>query len=147
VLWLRRLSPASQRGGTGSILGQLKWDLWWTKRHWERAATCYLGFYPSVSFHQSFILTFHTSAVKIYIISATVSVVEWKLPWLHTHIYLNTTHRKEERAIPGRLQQNSALRDLRFSQRCFVSALLECDPTWQGHWVLTFQIVIWTDPY
>jgi hypothetical protein len=29
-------SPASQSGGPGSSLGQVMWDLWWTKWHWGR---------------------------------------------------------------------------------------------------------------
>jgi hypothetical protein len=36
-------SPASHRGGQGSSLGQVMWDLWWTKWHWG-------WFSPSTSF-------------------------------------------------------------------------------------------------
>jgi hypothetical protein len=36
VLWTgsRRLSPATHRGGAGSIPDQSRWDLWWTNWHW-----------------------------------------------------------------------------------------------------------------
>jgi hypothetical protein len=29
-------SPASHFGGPGSSTCQVMWDLWWTKRHWDR---------------------------------------------------------------------------------------------------------------
>ena len=37
-------SPASHRGGPGSITGQSVWDLWWTKWHWDRFFPEYFGF-------------------------------------------------------------------------------------------------------
>jgi hypothetical protein len=45
-------SPASHRGGPGSIPGQSMWDLWWTKWHWDRFFSEYFGFPLSISFHR-----------------------------------------------------------------------------------------------
>jgi hypothetical protein len=42
----------SHRGGPGSIPGQSMWDLWWTKRHWDRFFSEYFGFTLSMSFHR-----------------------------------------------------------------------------------------------
>jgi hypothetical protein len=45
-------SPASHRGGPGSIPGRSMWDLWWTKWHWDRFLSEYFGFPLSISFHR-----------------------------------------------------------------------------------------------
>ena len=45
-------SPASHRGGPGSISGQSMWDLWWTKCHWDKLFSEYFGFPLSISFHR-----------------------------------------------------------------------------------------------
>jgi hypothetical protein len=34
------------------IPGQSMWDLWWTKRHWDRFLPEYFGFPLSISFHR-----------------------------------------------------------------------------------------------
>jgi hypothetical protein len=39
------VSPASHRGGPGSIPGQSMWDLWWTKWHWDMFFPEYFGFF------------------------------------------------------------------------------------------------------
>jgi hypothetical protein len=40
--------PASNRGGSGSVLGQSMWDLWWTKWHWDRFLPENFGFPLSI---------------------------------------------------------------------------------------------------
>lgn len=44
-------SPASHRGGQGSILGVSVWDLWWTECHRNRLRYECLGFPLSLSFY------------------------------------------------------------------------------------------------
>jgi hypothetical protein len=39
-------SSASHLGGPGTIPGQLMWDLWWTKWHWDRFFPRVLRFSP-----------------------------------------------------------------------------------------------------
>jgi hypothetical protein len=47
-------SPASHRGGPGSIPGQSMWDFWWKKWHWDRfpLPPKYFDFPRSISFHR-----------------------------------------------------------------------------------------------
>jgi hypothetical protein len=45
-------SPASHRGGPGSIQGQSTWDLWWTKWCCNRFFPEHFGFPMSISFHR-----------------------------------------------------------------------------------------------
>jgi len=43
-----------------SILDQMMWDLWWTHWHWDSCLfSKYVGFPPSVSFHQCYTFIFH----------------------------------------------------------------------------------------
>jgi hypothetical protein len=52
--------PASHCGSSGSIPGQFRWNLWWTKWHWKRGFPDYLRFPLPVPFHGSsiFITTY-----------------------------------------------------------------------------------------
>jgi hypothetical protein len=52
-------SLASHVGGPGSILGQVMWDLWWTKWHWGR-------FSPSISLPPANSSSTDCSTVIIY---------------------------------------------------------------------------------
>jgi hypothetical protein len=61
MVWIRSLCPllprnTRGRGDTGSIPGQSMWDLWWTKRHWDRFFPEYFGFPLSISFHRCSII-------------------------------------------------------------------------------------------
>jgi hypothetical protein len=60
-------SPASHRGGPGSIPGQSMWDLWWTKWHWDRFFSMYFGFFLSISFHRCYITRKYGKRLIIFI--------------------------------------------------------------------------------
>jgi len=118
-----RLSPASQRGGTGSISGQLKWDLWWTTRDCDRAATFYLGFYFTVGIIPP---KFH-SHISYVCYQDLYNLSNCERRWIKRHhcsILTLTLTPPIGRTNGRRLEsckQTNALRDLRFLQQCFRS--------------------------
>ena len=44
---------------------QSTWDLWLTKCYWDKFFSVYFGFPLSVSFHQKFIILFHSFAIDV----------------------------------------------------------------------------------
>jgi len=55
VPWLRMLVAGLSPRESGSVPGQSMWDLWWTKRHWNRFCSKYFGFPLSVPFHRGYL--------------------------------------------------------------------------------------------
>jgi hypothetical protein len=56
------LRLASHRGGSGSIPGQVMWDLWWTKWHWGLVFSEYFDFPCQFSFHRLLHIHHHLSS-------------------------------------------------------------------------------------
>ena len=83
-------SPVFHCVGPGFIPGQSIWDLWWTKGHWDRLFSEYLGFPLSISLHQCSVLIFvYTLLLPNGQTGKAVSKIgqRWVHKYLHCRLY------------------------------------------------------------
>jgi hypothetical protein len=98
--------PAPHRGGLGSIPGQVMWDLWWTKRQWDK-------FVPSISIIIIIIYLFKLQMgfypVAVYYNKISAFTCQFLFhQMLHTHLSSGTgTTGQIAAEVPNGLSLNS----------------------------------------